>query len=79
MKRPRQPKRTLRVHKRGQQPFEILVNKLVDGLKYPEMVFSRQLPVPKEEVKLPAGQIRVLQRVSGIASDYKIIAGGDVC
>ena len=57
-----------------QQPYEILLNRLSDSLDYPEMVFTRQLPLPKPEIKLEKNEIRVLERIAGLTADFKIIA-----
>ena len=37
---------------KGHQPYEILINKLIDGLETPEIVKSKTLPrpdIPEEE------------------------------
>jgi len=76
-KQPRRPKKTLRVHKRIQQPQEILVNQMIDNLKFPEMVFNRQLPLPKPEANLKPGQSRVLKNVGGLTHEFFIVNSAD--
>ena len=55
-------------------PEEFLINQFADSLSYPQMFLEKKLPALGKKPEVGPNELRILERLSGLTSEYNIIS-----